>query len=77
MVDRFLGRVLSDLEEAMAGRTSLNKEQLKACLALVLDIIMGTGSVLPFWREEPIVCQESKVGILFSVYKFQQYSAVV
>ena len=58
----FLGRVLTRLESAMAGTSSLNKEQLKSCLALVLDIIMGCGSVLPYWREELITCQQSKVG---------------
>jgi hypothetical protein len=75
MVDRFLGRALSDLEEAMAGRVSLNKEQLKSCLALVHDTIMGIGSVLPYWREEPIVCQESKVG-LFYIYFYIPVSQV-
>ena len=49
------------LEEAMAGKVSLSKEQLKSSLALVLDIILGCGSLLPYWREETLICHESKV----------------
>ncbi len=63
-MEQFLGQVLSRLAEAMAGTVSLNKEQLKTSLALVLDIILGCGAVLPYWREEMIICQESKVTLL-------------
>jgi hypothetical protein len=70
-VEQFLGQVLSRLAEAMAGTVSLNKEQLKTSLALVLDIILGCGAVLPYWREEMIICQESKVFLRWSTLVFR------
>ncbi len=60
-MERFLGRVIASLEAVVAGTTNLSKEQLKSSLALILDIVLGCGSVLPYWREEVLTCQESKV----------------
>ena len=37
------------------------KEELKRCLTLILNIVLGCGAVLPFWEDTIIQHQQSQV----------------
>ena len=49
----------------MAGEATLTKEELKHSVTVILNLIQGVGSQLPFWQAPTIQHQHSKVKIDF------------
>ena len=60
LLDRFLGDELKELRAFADSQLVLSKEQLRTRLVVVNSIIMGCGSVLPFWGERQDETEQSK-----------------
>ena len=52
LLDTYLGAELDALGDFAAGKKELSKEQLRTRLVIVNNVMLGSGSLLPFWRRE-------------------------
>ena len=58
---KYLALEESKLLSWMEGQKTLSKEELKHSLTVILNLVQGVGSQLPFWEGTPIQHQHSKV----------------
>ena len=58
---KYLALEESKLLSWMDGQKTLSKEELKHSLTVILNLVQGVTSQLPFWEGTPVQHQTSKV----------------
>ena len=58
---KHLDKEVETLTHWMDGQRALSKEELKHSVTIILNLLQGVGSQLPFWEGQIIQHQSSKV----------------